>query len=106
MCPKFVSEDTFNKEVLRSNIPVLVDFYASWCSPCKHLAPILEEVEVEFEKKIRVVKVDVNENATLAEAYNVQGIPNLILFKGGKIVDNKVGSMTKESLYFWIESFL
>ncbi len=97
-----VTNDTFKKEVLESSIPVLVDFWASWCGPCKALAPTIDQVSEEFNGKVKVVKIDVSENQDISSQFKIQSIPTLILFKDGKILDTKIGSLPKNNLVEWI----
>ena len=92
-----VSEDTFERQVLRTDVPVLVDFYASWCGPCKKLTPILEQVAQE-NPQARVVKVNVDENLKLAERYNIKSLPSVLVFKGGRVVAKQQGVVAKKRL--------
>jgi thioredoxin 1 len=101
-----VTDDTFAKEVLNADMPVLVDFWAEWCVPCKTIAPILDEVATEYSGKLKVVKLDVDQNKDSAGKYQVRGIPTLILFKEGELEANKVGVVTKSQLVAFIESSL
>ena len=96
--PSVVTDMTFDGEVLKSNVPVLVDFWAVWCGPCRMIAPIVDDIANEYDGKIRVMKLDVDENQTTAMSYGVMGIPTLILFKGGKAVERITGYMPKERL--------
>ena len=89
------SIDTFEEEVLKSGLPVFVDFWASWCGPCVAIAPILEELAEEFDGKVKVVKINVDENQQLANQFTVQAIPSLLIFKEGKEVDRIVGAADK-----------
>ena len=100
-----INESEFKKEVLESDKVVVVDFYATWCAPCKMLAPILEELQEEMAN-VRIVKVDVDENNDLANEYEIQSIPAIKVFKGGKVVESKVGFMPKEALKEMIEGVL
>lgn len=93
-----ISDAEFDKEVLQSELPVLVDFWAPWCGPCVALSPTIEEVAGEFVGKIKVVKVNVVDNQRQAASYNVRGIPNLLLFRAGKVVEQRVGGLSKEDL--------
>lgn len=93
-----VTDSTFQTDVLQSDIPVLVDFWAPWCGPCKSIAPILDEIATQYAGKLKVVKVNVDENSRAPSQYDVRGIPNLVFFKGGKLVDRVVGSVPKEQL--------
>ncbi len=93
-----VSESNFQEEVLNSDVPVLVDFWAPWCGPCRLIAPIVEEIAVELEGKAKVVKVNTDENPNLAIKYGIRAIPTIMIFKNGRVVDTKVGVQSKEVL--------
>lgn len=93
-----VTSQTFQKEVLQSDLPVLVDFYADWCSPCKMLSPIVGEIASEFEGKLKVVKLNVDEAQDIASDYSVMSIPTLILFRDGQLEHQKVGFQSKEAI--------
>ena len=90
--------ENFEKEVLQSDIPVLVDFYADWCGPCKMMAPVIADLAEEFEGKMKIGKCDTEENMPLAQKYRVASIPNMQVFKNGEVVANFVGGMGKETL--------
>jgi thioredoxin 1 len=90
------SESNFGNDVLSSDLPVFVDFWAEWCGPCRAIGPVLESLADDFDGKVKVVKINVDENGKLATEYNVNAIPSLIIFKGGKEVDRIVGAGTKE----------
>jgi thioredoxin 1 len=92
------TDATFADEVLQEKLPVLVDFWAAWCAPCKMLIPVLEEVAAEYKNKIKFVKVDVDANNETASQYGIRNIPTLIIFQDGKIVDTKIGSLSKVQL--------
>ena len=98
-----VTDKTFEDEVLGAEVPVLVDFWAEWCGPCKMIHPALEELAVEYEGKLKVAKVNVDENPNLPAQYGVRGIPALFMFKGGEVVSNRTGAAPKASLKGWIE---
>ena len=99
-----VSDAEFENEVLKADGPVMVDFWAEWCGPCKALSPIVDEVAGEVGEKIKVVKVDIDKNPEAPTKYGVRGIPTLMVFKGGEVVDTKVGGMSKSQLTEWLES--
>ncbi len=101
---KNCSEEDFEKEVIISKVPVLVDFWAEWCAPCKMLTPILEELSNEFKNKVLVVKVNLDENQDLAMKYSIRSIPTLLLFNNGELLDSKVGLLPKADLISWINS--
>jgi thioredoxin 1 len=95
---KNVSDDSFDADVLKSSQPVLVDYWAAWCGPCKMIAPMLEEVATEFEGKVTVAKLNVDENQETAAKFGIRGIPTLMLFKDGKVAATKVGALSKSQL--------
>ena len=97
-----VSDETFDSEVLKSDEPVLVDFWAEWCGPCKMIAPILEEISSELAGKVKVAKLNIDENPELAAQFGVRSIPTLAMFKGGEVADIKVGAAPKTALSAWI----
>jgi thioredoxin 1 len=97
-----VTEATFNDEVKKSDQPVLVDFWAEWCGPCRSVAPILEEISKEFAGQLKVVKLDVESNPAIAQAYKIRGIPALLLFKNGDVADQKIGALPKHQLKAWL----
>ena len=97
------TDASFKRDVLESDLPVLVDFWAPWCGPCKMLSPVLEELYPEIKSKFRVVKVDVDENSATASSYNIRTIPTLMIFHKGHAVDTKMGLLPKAKLKEWIE---
>ena len=99
-----VTDDTFAAEVTNSNIPVVVDFWAEWCGPCKQIGPALEELSDEYEGKVKIVKINVDENPNSPAQMGVRGIPALFLFKDGKAIANKTGAAPKAALADWITS--
>ena len=101
---KNLSLDNFDNEVSSSNLPVLVDFWAEWCGPCKSLGPILEEISNDLEGKLKVAKVNLDENQDLAMKYSIRSIPTLLLFKKGELIDTKVGLLPKSDLVEWLGS--
>jgi thioredoxin 1 len=103
---KQVTDDSFDADVLKSEIPVIVDFWAEWCGPCKQIGPSLEEISVEMADKVTVAKVNVDENPATPQKYGVRGIPTLILFKGGQVAATKVGALPKNKLVEWVESVI
>ena len=98
-----VTDATFEQEVRQSNLPVIVDFWAEWCGPCKQIGPALEELSTEYEGKIKIVKVNVDENPNSPAQMGVRGIPALFMFKDGQVVSNKVGAAPKAALQSWID---
>lgn len=98
-----VTDDTFDAEVRNSDIPVVVDFWAEWCGPCKAIGPALEELSDAYAGQVKIVKVNVDENPNSPAALGVRGIPALFMFKGGEVVSNKVGAAPKAALESWIK---
>ena len=98
-----VTDSSFDAEVRQSDIPVVVDFWAEWCGPCKQIGPALEELSSEYEGRIKIAKVNVDENPNTAASLGIRGIPALFLFKDGQVVSNKVGAAPKAALKSWID---
>lgn len=101
-----INDSDFDEQVLKSEIPVLVDFWAEWCGPCKMIAPILEEIAVEYAGKLTVAKVNIDNNPGTPQRYGVRGIPTLILFKDGEVHATKVGALAKSQLAAFIDANL
>jgi len=101
-----VTDDSFKSEVLDSTLPVLVDYWAEWCGPCKMIAPILEEVAKEYAGRLTVAKLNVDENQQTPQKYGIRGIPTLMLFKNGNIEATKVGALSKSQLTAFIDSHI
>jgi thioredoxin 1 len=101
-----ISDASFKSEVTDSALPVLVDFWAPWCGPCKMIAPVLEEIASEYEGKVKVVKLNIDENQTTPSNYGVRSIPTLILFKEGKEVEKIIGAQSKENLKLMVDKSL
>ena len=104
MTSKAVSDDSFESEVLDAEGPVLVDFWAEWCGPCKQIGPSLEEISDEMADAITVAKVNIDENPMTPSKYGVRGIPTLILFKDGEVAATKVGALPKSKIVEWIQT--
>lgn len=99
-----IDKNNFQSDVLQASEPVVVDFWAEWCGPCKMIAPALEEIATELSGKVKVAKINIDENPELAAQYGVRSIPTLMLFKGGEVADMKVGAAPKTALSAWIGS--
>ena len=99
-----LSDDTFQKEVIDSNIPVLVDYWAEWCGPCKMIAPILDDLVSEYDGKLKIVKLNIDENPQTPSKFGIRGIPTLMIFKDGNPEATKVGALSKSQLTAFIDS--
>ena len=100
------SVDNFQKEVLEAPVPVLVDFWAPWCGPCRMIAPLVEQIAEEFAGRARIGKINVDDNEDIATQYNVRSIPTLLVFKGGQVVGQQTGASTKDVIAKLVERFL
>jgi thioredoxin 1 len=99
-----VTDDTFEPEVLKSDTPVLVDYWAEWCGPCKSIAPILDEVAKEYEGRLKIAKINVDENQQVPAKFGIRGIPTLMLFKNGNVEATRVGALSKSQLTAFLDS--
>jgi len=100
----YLTDDSFEAEVVNAEGPVLVDYWADWCGPCKMIAPILDEIAEEYKDKIKIAKLNIDENPTTPPKYGIRGIPTLMLFKGGNVEATKVGAVSKSQLTAFIDS--
>ena len=103
---KHVTDASFEADVLRSSVPVLVDYWAEWCGPCKMIAPVLDESATEYAGRLNIAKVNIDQNPSTPTRYNVRGIPTLMLFKDGKVAATKVGALSKSQLAAFIDANL
>jgi thioredoxin 1 len=103
---KHVSDSTFDKDVINADTPVLVDFWAEWCGPCKMFAPVLDEIAREYDGKITIAKMDIDANPATPVKYGIRGIPTVILYKGGQAQAQKVGALSKSQLTAFLDSHL
>jgi len=104
--PKQVTDSSFQADVLGADGPVVVDFWAEWCGPCKQIAPALEEISAEMGDRVTIAKINIDDNPETPSNYGVRGIPTLMLFKNGEVADTKVGALPKNQLQQWIEQNL
>lgn len=102
----YVDDDSFESEVIQSEMPVLVDFWADWCGPCKAITPILDEISGEYVGKVKIAKLNIDENAATPPKYGIRGIPTLMLFKNGNVEAQKVGAVSKSQLTAFLDSNL
>ncbi len=101
-----VTDASFDADVLRSTEPVVVDFWAEWCGPCKQIGPALEEISTEMDGRVKVIKINIDENPNVPSKYGVRGIPTLMIFKNGEVASTKVGALPKGKIVEWIEESL
>ncbi len=102
----YVTDDSFENDVLKSDIPVLVDYWAEWCGPCKMIAPILEDIVGDYAGKLKVAKLNIDENSATPPKFGIRGIPTLMIFKDGEVEATKVGALSKSQLTAFIDSNL
>ena len=104
--PIELTDDNFEAEVLKSDKPVLIDFWAAWCGPCRMVSPIVEEISKEYEGKLKVGKINVDDNSKVASQYGIMSIPSLLFFKGGQVIDQVVGAVPKQQLTDKVDKIL
>ena len=98
-----ITDSTFDQEVLKSDVPVLVDYWAEWCGPCKMIAPILDEIASEYDGKLKITKLNIDDNPATPPKFGIRGIPTLMIFKGGDVQSTKVGALSKSQLTAFID---
>jgi len=101
-----ISDESFDEEVIKKGKPILVDFWAEWCGPCKQIGPILEEISEEYKEKITIGKLDVDKNPEIAGKFQIRGIPTMLYFNNGELIDTKVGMSSKDDLIQWLEKYI
>jgi len=101
-----ITDSNFDEEIKNSQLPILIDFWAEWCGPCKQIGPILEEISKVKKDKLKIFKLNVDENPQTPQKFGVRGIPTMMLFKNGNLVDTKVGSLPKNMLESWLDTIL
>lgn len=101
-----ITDDSFEQDVIKSDVPVLVDFWAAWCGPCKMLAPVLDDLSKEMAERVKIVKMDIDNNPKVPSALGIRGVPTMILFKNGEPAGTKVGALPKASIMQWLESII
>jgi thioredoxin 1 len=104
--PLHLTDDSFEKEVLKSDIPVVIDFWAAWCGPCRMIAPIIEEMATEYEGRAKLCKLDVDNNQKTAMQYGIRSIPTVLIFKGGQVVESIIGAVPKNQIVERLENHL
>tara|TARA_B110000196_G_C20750418_1_gene477428 strand:- start:235 stop:555 length:321 start_codon:yes stop_codon:yes gene_type:complete len=103
MSTHVINDNNFDKEIKNSKLPVLVDFWAEWCGPCKQIGPMLEEIAESKKDKLKIFKINIDENPNTPQKFGVRGIPTLMLFKDGNLIDTKVGSLPKNAIESWLD---
>ena len=106
MSVKSIKEDAFEEEVVKSELPVLIDFWAEWCGPCKEVSPILEEISTEMSDSIKIVKVNIDENPNQPTKWGIRSIPTMLLFQDGELKATKVGATSKSNIVSWIKEII